>query len=91
MSGEGELAVVGRQNRFCFDIQGGLSHLLRQGATPQRIEVLTTHYAHPLEFALGLLLAGVVLYAGLGLSPAAFAWFALPVLRVKRAMNRSMR
>jgi sterol desaturase/sphingolipid hydroxylase (fatty acid hydroxylase superfamily) len=45
--------------------------------SPQRIEVLTTHYAHPLEFASGLMLAGIVLYTGLGLSPTAFAWFAL--------------
>ena len=45
--------------------------------SPQRIEVLTTHYAHPIEFGIGLALAGLVLYGGLGLSPAAFAWFAL--------------
>ena len=45
--------------------------------SPQRIEVLTTHYAHPLEFGIGLALAGTVLYGGLGLSPVAFAWFAL--------------
>lgn len=57
---------------------GGLWRWLHQiHHSPQRIEVLTAHYAHPLEFALGLLLAGVVLYGGLGLSPEAFAWFAL--------------
>jgi sterol desaturase/sphingolipid hydroxylase (fatty acid hydroxylase superfamily) len=45
--------------------------------SPRRIEVLTAHYAHPLEFAIGLLLAGTLLYGGLGLSAEAFAWFAL--------------
>jgi sterol desaturase/sphingolipid hydroxylase (fatty acid hydroxylase superfamily) len=50
-------------------------HQLHHSA--QRLEVLTAYYAHPMDFALNLLLSGSVLYGVMGLSVEAVAWFAL--------------
>ncbi len=50
-------------------------HQLHHSA--QRLEVLTAYYAHPLDFALNLLLSSSVLYGVLGLSLEGVAWFAL--------------
>ncbi len=50
-------------------------HQLHHSA--QRIEVLTAYYAHPLDFALNLLLSSSVLFGVMGLSVEGVAWFAL--------------
>ncbi len=41
--------------------------------SPQRIEVLTSFYKHPLEIAINSLLSSAILYLGVGVSPAAAA------------------